>query len=1257
MNLKKTTLTLLAALPLMAAAQQIKPSYVDWGVTGGNFSEALQTWEKGMKWSDDDNFFISRVRPKLRFRNTATQVNPALTEENDKNLIFWVPINNQTFNALPDGVYDSEVFPMWSYVTHYGNWSTPLIRVPGNFSDVAHKNGVAVSAVASVPYGNISTPWYKALSRLASIGPDKVSDFLDYYGVDGIGYNSEFSTTKTLVKNLRTLHEGIIKNLRETGRNPIAEIIWYDGTDDSGQISFDYGLRKNHNLENWGYGENIRSSLFFNYNWNSASLLQTSVETANSVGRSPLDLYCGINMQGKEPKYNTDKIWTLLKDYNLSIGLWGAHSMNMFFESRAEKGPKPDVRQRTYMLRMEKWFTGGSRNPINSPEINNSLKIAADNDEFFGMSKLMTARSSLKWDLSEEPFITYFNLGNGKFFNYRGQRCHNAEWYNIGIQDYLPTWMWWFSSSFIGRNPSDVPSNGLNAEFVWDDAWMGGSLVRINGSTTNEYLHLFKTEFPLASGDEVTVRYKVINGSADASLVMSARGSETTESAATILDKDAPLGAWVEKKFTIGKEFASMAGKDVAMIALNFKNAKDLDIRLGEFSIVRPNATSVQPAKPVIEKAEILSARHDGADGKIIFNMPNDKGNDKCYNIDVNTSLFKLYATWEGAKSPVLMGMTTSWAGLLFSIPTEYAKGKKVALGVSAMSLDMTKESEIAWSEFMPLDDVFEPSDRVVLSKNVIKPGEAFSVGYADPTHDLADWALLDIDGKTVSAVKNSLSMEFPDGIDKTGNYTVKVTGTEHKDGATETTTREYIAMVQVTSPESGNIPQITSATVNGKNDSELTFDKATRTATINFEALSGEATLSRGVRIGESGLGFRYADTGLPVNKSFSVSFWIKPDDFKDKAAHLLNIRDKEDKWANNNWGWFWHTVNENGITDAFTMRMNTGGNVNYRFDNTKIEPGVWHHLAYVFDFNASGEMVAKFFLDGQEQTVTSWTRGEAEKDGAPTAQGPTYSWRENNAVAVGGYLHNSGSATGNVDNLMLWNKALDAADVRKAMEDVKESELPEGLVALFDFEKNHNSDYTFTAAGPNGVKGGNHDYLATEVEGQGRLKWIEPEYCAGAPHLSGNSFELKTEASFFNDGGSVTDVKGDNKAGSATLNFPAEGVYFAGIKLTNEYGSDTRNFVVNVGEDSCVTPVELRPAMEVGPNPFSLYIDVTADSDALYRLTLTDLDGRRLMSNEFNAFSGEKMRICPEVAPGLYLLLIEKDGKPYTAVKVIRK
>ena len=318
-----------------AAAQQLRPEYVDWGTRGTGFPAALCDWQKGQKWSPDDNFFISRVRPKVRFRNVATQVNPSFTEENDKKLIFWVPINSPEYNALPDGAFDREVFPMWSYITHYGNWSTTLVRMPGNFMDVAHKNGVPVSVVASVPWGNISAEWEAALKKMLEAGPEKMADFLEYYGVDGLGYNSEFQGDSIMVQNLGRYHASLVKLLKESGRMPLHENIWYDGTNEKGKISFDRGLGT-HNDDLWGYGDSIKTSLFFNYNWNNTVLLDRTVEHAQKLGRSPLDLYAGMNMQGGEPK--SGERWPMLARYPLYIGLWGAHSENMFFESRAEKG-------------------------------------------------------------------------------------------------------------------------------------------------------------------------------------------------------------------------------------------------------------------------------------------------------------------------------------------------------------------------------------------------------------------------------------------------------------------------------------------------------------------------------------------------------------------------------------------------------------------------------------------------------------------------------------------------------------------------------------------------------------------------------------------------------------------------------------------------------------------------------------------------------------------------------------------------------
>ena len=68
----------------------------------------------------------------------------------------------------------------------------------------------------------------------------------------------------------------------------------------------------------------------------------------------------------------------------------------------------------------------------------------------------------------------------------------------------------------------------MDAEFVWDDAYVGGSCLRIFGSTNSEYLHLFKTQYALQMGDVITLRYKLRSGSTDLSLVLTAEGQEGT---------------------------------------------------------------------------------------------------------------------------------------------------------------------------------------------------------------------------------------------------------------------------------------------------------------------------------------------------------------------------------------------------------------------------------------------------------------------------------------------------------------------------------------------------------------------------------------------------------------------------------------------------------------------------------------------------------------------------------------------------------
>lgn len=107
---------------------------------------------------------------------------------------------------------------MWSYVTHWGNWTSPLGRIPAAFLDVAHKNGVGVSGVASIPNASLSASWAACLKGLAGLDVDKVSKFFQYYGIDGMGYNSEFYGGGAYVKGVRTFHAALVKKMKRLTR-------------------------------------------------------------------------------------------------------------------------------------------------------------------------------------------------------------------------------------------------------------------------------------------------------------------------------------------------------------------------------------------------------------------------------------------------------------------------------------------------------------------------------------------------------------------------------------------------------------------------------------------------------------------------------------------------------------------------------------------------------------------------------------------------------------------------------------------------------------------------------------------------------------------------------------------------------------------------------------------------------------------------------------------------------------------------------
>ena len=1244
---KKLQLLMLGCLvsPAILQAQSLKKEYIRWqNSEGDKLSATVEAWSRNGKVTSDDNFFISRVKPKARFRNQNTQVLKNLDDTNDKRLVAWVPFNNPETNALPDGIFDSEVFSLWSYVSHWGDWTAPLGRTPAALMDVAHKNGVAVSSAGTVPFGNLGSEWERELRAIGLLDAQKLANFLYYYGQDGLGYNSEWSEWNRITQRLRNKHIEVNKLMES--KNPIFENMWYGLTQDRGVNGFSNVLDNNYALT-FGDKDNKAFSLFLNYNWNFRQRLANSVDYARSLNRDPLYLYAGVNMQGGEPR--TDS-WPLLKDYPISIGLWGAHSKNMFWESRNEKGSSEETMQRSYMLRTERYFTGGTRNPANTPEVTSAMKYNVDNKDWHGMSTWMTAKSTLSWNLTDEPFISYFNLGNGKFFNWNGKRMNNNPWYNVGVQDYLPTWRWWFTTDLLGRN---VPATGLDAEFTWDDAYVGGSCVRVFGSNANEYLHLFKTQYALQAGDVITFRYKHLSGAGDVKLVLTAKGSETSpinENGFTLLTRDQAIDDehWVEKTFTVGSE---LAGKDLALIALHFENTNNINMYLGECSIVRGTART--PEKPNFVSAKLLAFNKSGVDGKLIFDMPNTKNpGEPCYNSDVHVSVFKLWAQQKGEAKPTLMGITTSWAGMFYSIPLNLANtNNEVRLGVSAVSLDMKSESEIEWSNYMETP-AYAYNDAVHCSKTIIKPNEEFKIGFVDPRHTAANWVLKNGNGQTVAS-SNGTTEFTVSNLSEIGNYDLEVTGDVHSETGTTSQTRTFKAFVQITGNETGALPQIQTLTANG---STSTINvQANEAVTMAYTGRPANGKLSRGVNLKEKGFVFKATEVGLESNnQEWSMSFWLKFNSLPTGGIQILDLRHQYTSWPQNNWGSIWSGYDPANKVLSFTIRdIKSGGSPEHTQNwSVEFEPGVWSHVTITMEKGARG-VREHLYINGKPATAKDWRYNGLRGNGYTTEFSPTTTWWDENNFMLGFGRAGQAAIDGVIDDVKFFNKQLTDAEVLSNVRSTEKNTA--NMTAYWDFEQDADGNNKFASvANGTTVKGYRAELAAGAGEGQGSLTPVEPIYEAGSPFVAGEAFSVETKATWKTRKGSFTDMTGNDVAGSAKVTYPTGGDYTVTLTLENSYGKDQRTFqVIHI---DATTGINETTTEEVKAYTVNDDILVECAQAGAYTFEVYSIDGMQVLKNNVNVATGNTVRLHLANS-GVYILKVKKEGKTLRTVKLIRK
>ena len=1258
-------ITALLGVGALACAQTpTHEHYVLYPEGGANddFASKYRSWQPGQpldsNFSDDEEFFISRVKLKDRFTYAQTQVDPELDPA--RRFLWWVPMGQSQWNAVPTYFYNSEVFNMWSYVDHWGNWTAPVLRAPAAYLDVCHKNGVSTSVVAAIAWGAAvgdysPEPHGPNIKAMTDGGYEKLLRYLRYYGVDGVGYNSEFRTSTEIASAMQDLFAQ--SHLHADEYDVDFSVAWYSLTSDGGVLGGYNGLNSSNDDWFWNtrYDAPVANYFFPNYNW-ANSELQTSESTANGFREgASWDVYMGMDMQGRD--YAN---WTMLKDYDVSFGMWGAHNMNMLFESRGEAGSSGTTPQETYLKRSELFFTGGTQNPVNPPAISDHTYYSIGNAQaFHGISSFITARSVLQGDLGTEPFVTYFNLGNGMFFNVEGETTFDKEWYNVGIQDYLPTWRWWWTTDFMGRDEADVPESGLTATFTWDDAWFGGSCMRISGTTDGEYLQLFKTKYPVESGDRLTIRYKVLGGNAGIDWAV-ATEEKMTETSGNIRNTDDPVltGEWQEATIEIGTGMGNLrvADQTLALIGLKFTKATDLDLLIGEISLTREDAPT--PQAPVLrtdvkgkdadgnvhtyeDGAAIWDYNYQGVDVKVVWSMgeaPSDSPWETLYNEDVNAWYYKVYVQQQGAE-PVMCTATTSWAAYVVGAPLTDGESP-VRVGVSAVSLDGKTESEITWSEYMELPEATIVGG-IEVDKAVIKPGEEFTVRYADPNHPAADsWAI-----RPSSASDSDAPLISADGttsvtgtLDEIGLYDVEVT----VGGVSET----HRGLVQISGKEVGALPQIESVAVNGGTTDVAAVEG--EAVTYSYVGRDADGTVSRGLALPSNGFGMDFAQFGFDESSPFTIAWWFRPDELimGTEGVTGLSIRNPKQDWPENNWGFMWQDIMPDSTIKVAIKALSGTAESQFKDPEFKYEPGRWYHICIVFDFDSSVGRIYSVYVNGKKL-------GTKTADSLyPFGNGTGF------YLIFGGYAANRTAFTGAIDEFQVYDIALDDEQAAKTME--HQDEIPEGLVGYWDFETNPDAENYLHSTGENTDLKAYVMLSASGDGGEGDTDFsISPAtFDAGAPFLPG-IYEVVTTPEWGVDirNASLSGESVSPTGGSVEVSYSVASDYSATLTLRNSWGEDTMEFpmvVVSVGLDD----VEGGADNTVYPNPFEEELYIAFAEAGAYTVNVYSLAGNLVSSQAVSAVGGDVINVRVNAAPGTYVVKVsDAAGDVVTTAKVIKK
>lgn len=637
----------------------------------------------------DIAFIRSHVR-RANIMSRADRVRPNTFEK--RNLFMNMPMDYGKDAAVghPEAKFNADVFSMWQYVNLFGTWNHSIFQAPGAWVDAAHRNGTDI--MSGIKFfdttggrGEGSGSYEDLITRTDANGNFKyvkpLINILMYFGSDGINYNWE--ATGYDRANVVNFHKELYKYAAEVGFDNYHSAI-YTSVSSLGNswslIDALYGTKENgktHDLMLNYQANDIASGLGSTYN-----------AVVNAYG-SAEGLYAGVWTA------SMDRKWTNLEGNNCGICLWGEHDQSRFYSFNAGDGVFNI--QGNYQRLIERGFSGGNRNPANTPALSNTgNNWVAENGKlplqtFAGMAHWIPERSTIQGNL---PFGTHFTLGNGDRYYYKGKMSHKSEWYNMSAQDIVPTYRWLRYKS----NTTNV-SNEIDVNYTHLDAYTGGSCIELTGAATSTGtdIILYKTSLKAGNGAYAKIAVKTIKDAKATNLylIVKKQGNSAWQ--------EYPVGnvagkTWEEKKFSL----TGIGNGDVIeRIGLRVKgNNNDYQLYVGKLEINDENWVDPAAVKDVV--AEVKNETKNSMNLKLHWGVDavakTRAAWDLVFNDEANISHFEImYKNGEAGKV-ALVGTTSQWATFIGNIEFESVNDVPF-IGVRSVSTDLKTYSPIVWVE------------------------------------------------------------------------------------------------------------------------------------------------------------------------------------------------------------------------------------------------------------------------------------------------------------------------------------------------------------------------------------------------------------------------------------------------------------------------------------------------------------------------------------------------------------------------------